>query len=169
MNNYLVGDFAWAHWNGPYETKSFRKMSDFEDCSDDIQCLGRCITVKPFNTPKMKTCVVFLFELKLSLYLAFINVSSKQDPSIFKKNHPPPLTTFSKLADMSTIPNESNESVVRGQVSTNEKRAARKHRGSFMAVMDPWNPPMRIKTPETWRLGWWWWKVRPKPKPNLPT
>ena len=75
-------------------------MSDFEDCSDDIQCLGRCITVKPFNTPKMKTCVVFLFELKLSLYLAFINVSSKQDPSIFKKITPPPLTTFSKLADI---------------------------------------------------------------------
>ena len=69
---------------------------------------------------------------------------------------PPPLTTFSKLADMSTIPNERNESVVRGQVSTNEKRAARKHRGSFMAVMDPWNPPMRIKTPETWSQGWCW-------------
>eukprot|EP00435_Cladocopium_sp_Y103_P017549 s876_g4.t1 len=34
------------------------------------------------------------------------------------------------------------------QVSSNEKLRSRQQRGSFMAVMDPWDPPMRIKTLE---------------------
>ena len=57
------------------------------------------------------------------------------------------------------------------EVSSNETFRSRQ-RGSFMAVMDPWNPPMRIKTPvarlitvvcsfakKTFVNIEWWWKI----------
>eukprot|EP00435_Cladocopium_sp_Y103_P031996 s911_g8.t1 len=46
------------------------------------------------------------------------------------------------------------------QVSSNEKLRSRQQRGSFMAVMDPWNPPMRIKTPEKSSANLSWFDLK---------